>query len=123
MSSSLDTGIIEVEFSDERELLAFSLNCDMAQDLRDMLNDALVHMRRARGHVTPNSPLPCGAMSPRLGNILYRERIKTYNDLAQLTAVDLMDMRGFGVACLREVIEILLVAGFSVPQFAVEYLR
>ena len=116
VSSSVDTGVIEMElcYAGHEGPCEFPMDYASALTLRDQLTDALKH-QDAGGHANPQKPLPLDDMSVRLATILDSERIWTYGDLAKLDAPDMLDMRGFGLKCLTEVAELLVAEGFKPP--------
>ena len=120
VSSSVDTGVIEMElcYAGHEGPCEFPMDYASALTLRDMLTDALKH-QDAGGHANMATPIESVTenMSYRLARILKREGIRTFGDLMGLDAVDLLDFRGFGVECLREASELLVNAGFDAPEW------
>lgn len=117
VASSVDTGVIDVTLSGDGGYWTTPMNYASALILRDMLTDALDHQDKG-GHANPSTPIESWVtVSYRLSNILKREGIRTFADLAKLDAHDLLDLRGFGPQCLEEVSKLLTDAGFEAPQF------
>jgi hypothetical protein len=65
--------------------------------------------------VLPDVPLTDLQMSTGLANIIVESGLKTIGQILHKPAIEVMSLRGMGVAKMRELTGLILQAGFSVP--------